>query len=318
MRRIWSQLTAYYNEHDPYAAQWLKNLIVNKLIPYGVVDQRDILDVRPSDIKGFTSCHFFAGLGGWPYALRLAGWPDNKPVWTGSCPCQPFSAAGKSAAFDDERHLWPALFHLIEQCEPERFFGEQVASKDGLAWLDLVQADMEGASYAVGAVDTCAAGFGAPHIRHRLYIGAARLADGESRRWGQERQNGNGKYFGDTAQGDAARFSSGCGSGRLADASGEGLQGRCSAERTNERSDGQITPRGSFGAAHPTNGFWKNADWLGCRDEKWRPVEPGAFPLVDGIPGRVGRLRAYGNAIVPHQAATFIGAFEEATKEQLR
>jgi DNA (cytosine-5)-methyltransferase 1 len=61
----------------------------------------------------------------------------------------------------------------------------------------------------------------------------------------------------------------------------------------------------------PTNGFWRDADWLLCRDGKWRPVEPGTSPLAHGVPGRVGQLRAYGNAIVPQVAAEVIGAFME-------
>jgi DNA (cytosine-5)-methyltransferase 1 len=162
-------VTAYYNEHDPFAAAWLRELIADGLIAPGEVDERSIEDVRPSDLAGFVQCHFFAGIGIWSLALRQAGWPDDAPIWTGSCPCQPFSAAGKGGGFDDERHLWPAFHWLIEQCGPELVLGEQVASKDGLAWLDLVSADVEASGYAFGAADTCAAGFGAPHIRQRLY-----------------------------------------------------------------------------------------------------------------------------------------------------
>jgi DNA (cytosine-5)-methyltransferase 1 len=139
---------AYYNEIDPFAGAWLRNLAAAGLIAPGDVDERSIADVRPSDLAGYTQCHFFAGIGAWSHALRSAGWADSRAVWTGSCPCQPFSAAGKGGGFDDERHLWPAFFHLIEQCGPRVVFGEQVASKDGLAWLDLVQADLEGAGYA--------------------------------------------------------------------------------------------------------------------------------------------------------------------------
>lgn len=152
---------AYYNEFDPYAAEWLRNLIAAGHIAPGEVDQRSIEDVRPSDLAGYTQCHFFAGIGVWSYALRRAGWADSRPVWTGSCPCQPFSAAGQGNGFSDERHLWPAWFHLISQCQPAAIFGEQVASKDGLAWLDLVLSDLEAAGYARGAVDLCAAGVGA-------------------------------------------------------------------------------------------------------------------------------------------------------------
>ncbi|WP_146074525.1 DNA cytosine methyltransferase, partial [Pectobacterium brasiliense] len=162
-------MTAYYNEIEPYAAQWLRNLIAANLIAPGIVDERSIEDVTPSDLAGFTQCHFFAGIGVWSYALRRAGWPDDKPVWTGSCPCQPFSAAGKGDGFADERHLWPSFFHLIEQCKPPVVFGEQVASSDGLEWFDLVQADLENAGYAATAFDICAAGVGAPHIRQRLF-----------------------------------------------------------------------------------------------------------------------------------------------------
>ena len=121
---------AYYNENDAFAAQWLRNLIAARLIADGEVDERSITEVRPDDLKGFTQAHFFAGIGGWPYAMRLAGWPDDKPAWTGSCPCQPFSAAGKRSGVADERHLWPAWFHLIGECRPPIIFGEQVDAQD--------------------------------------------------------------------------------------------------------------------------------------------------------------------------------------------
>ncbi|WP_195765976.1 DNA cytosine methyltransferase, partial [Yersinia enterocolitica] len=135
-------MTAYYNEIDPYAAQWLRNLIRAGHIAPGYVDERSIEDVRPDDLREFTQCHFFAGVGVWSYALRQAGWPDDKPVWTGSCPCQPFSAAGKGDGFNDDRHLWPSFAWLIEQHRPSIVFGEQVASKAIDAWIDLVQTDM--------------------------------------------------------------------------------------------------------------------------------------------------------------------------------
>ncbi len=182
-------MTAYYNEIDPFAAQWLRNLIAAGHIAPGEVDERSIVEVRPADLAGFDQCHFFAGVGVWSYAIRLAGWSDNRPVWTGSCPCQPFSAAGAGKEFADERHLWPTWFQLIRVCRPVAVFGEQVASRDALAWLDHVCADLEGEGYAVGAVDTCAAGYGAPHIRQRLYW----VADGElARLEGYERHGGNG------------------------------------------------------------------------------------------------------------------------------
>ena len=166
-------MRAYYNEHDRFAAAWLRELIVDGLIPDGWVDERDIQTVQPSDLDGFDQCHFFAGIGGWAYALDLAGW--DGPVWTGSCPCQPFSQAGKGEGFKDARHLWPAWFRLIRECRPPVVFGEQVGGPDGYHWLDLVSTDLEEAGYAFGAADLAAAGVGAPHIRQRLYF----VADAE-------------------------------------------------------------------------------------------------------------------------------------------
>src|SRR6185437_15174941 len=163
-------MTAYYNEIDPYCAQWLRNLIAAGHIAPGDVDERSIEDVRPDDLRGFTQCHFFAGIGVWSAALRLAGWPDDRPLWTGSCPCQPFSAAGKGAGFADERHLWPAWAWLIGECRPAVILGEQVASKDIDPWIDLVQADVEAMGYALGCVPFPSAGVGAPHIRARAYF----------------------------------------------------------------------------------------------------------------------------------------------------
>jgi len=112
-----SATDSYYNEIDPYAAQWLRNLIEAGHIARGVVDTRSIVDVRADDIRGFTQAHFFAGIGGWSLAARLAGWPDDRPVWTGSCPCQGFSAAGKGGGFDDPRQFAEFISAFME-CRP--------------------------------------------------------------------------------------------------------------------------------------------------------------------------------------------------------
>jgi DNA (cytosine-5)-methyltransferase 1 len=326
----------YYNEIDPYAAAWLRNLIMADLIAPGDVDERSIEDVQPAELRGYTQCHFFAGIGVWSKALRSAGWSDDRPVWTGSCPCQPFSAAGKGGGFDDERHLWPAWEWLIRHGKPREvpILGEQVASKPGLAWLDVVHADLEGQGYSVGAVDLCAAGVGAPHIRQRLFFVAD--ADGwHSRAEGIQRsgehglvaQDGragpgsladttdaNGRSGVDGAQtGTRAQGKRGRGSrlGRVDDsvvghADNPGSQGRGVSGATQGRlGAGERAAR----AAGATNGFWAAAEWLACIDGKARPVEPGTFPLAHGINSRVGRLRAYGNAIVAPVAEEFIRAY---------
>lgn len=186
----------FYNENDPKAAAWLRELIGDGLIPDGVVDERSIVDLVPADLGGYVQCHFFAGIGGWSKALRLADWPEDRPCWTGSCPCPPFSCAGKKKLcpkcggkpiphplktgifacvecghewFADGRHLWPEFLRLISERQPPVVFGEQVSGADGQIWLAGVRATLEAVGYGVGAIDTCSAGVGAPNIRQRLY-----------------------------------------------------------------------------------------------------------------------------------------------------
>lgn len=293
---------SYYNENDPFAAAWLRELIAEGLIADGVVDDRSIEAVEASDLEDFTQCHFFAGIGVWSYALRLAGWPDDRPVWTGSCPCQPFSAAGKRTGTADERHLWPFLYHHISQLRPVVFFGEQVAGKGGLAWFDTVSDDLEAASYTVGSADLCAAGFGAPHIRQRLYFVAERMDDAaSSRRFRAVEEPEN------EARDEARLCTSGAGSGYggMADSNQSGLERRPGSE------SGSVEQ--SVGAGRLA-GFWRNSDWVYCRDQKYRPVEPGTFPLAHGAANRVGRLRGYGNALVAPVAQAFIESYLEVER----
>ena len=339
-------MSAYYNEIDPYAAEWLRNLIKAGHIADGVVDDRSISDVRPEELFEFTQCHFFAGIGIWSRALRGAGWADERPVWTGSCPCQPFSGAGKRAGASDERHLWPHWNHLIQECRPSTIFGEQVASKDGLGWLDLVQTDMEAKDYAFGAFDLSASGFGAPHIRQRLWF-VADTDNAGSQGWiprgpDQEREDQHGHagrngatHIGvgntdlhDGRHGDRALTSDG--QARVEHGSASATIGLADTQRNEQRegrgarregqardergteSSGRGTTNGlDRGPSGKTNGHWRDADWLFCRDGKWRPVEPSTCPLVDGATSRVGRLRAYGNGIVPQVAQGLIESYME-------
>jgi DNA (cytosine-5)-methyltransferase 1 len=159
----------YYNENHPGTVQWLHNLIARRLIPAGDVDDRSIIDVKPSDLRGYRQVHLFAGIGGWSYAARLAGWPDERELWTASCPCQPFSPAGRKLGLNDPRHLWPYVARLVGACQPTCVVGEQTSSALGYAWFDGVAADLEEAGYACAAVDIPAVALGAPHRRQRLW-----------------------------------------------------------------------------------------------------------------------------------------------------
>lgn len=329
-------MAVYYNDSDPAACAWLRDLIAAGHLPAGEVDERSILDVEPSDLRGFTQCHFFAGIGGWPHALRLAGVAEDRPVWTGSPPCQPFSQAGQRKGQNDDRHLAPAFLRLVAACRPDLVFGEQVASAAVLgpsgrtaataaegtadwAWFDALATDLEAASYAVAAADLPAACIGAPHIRQRLFFGAVSLgaaAGGLGHGLGARSQGRRGMSGGaDQRAAGAAGLAGG-----LADADGRiaghgelqrGRQYRCQPQDGGaDRLVECAAPTGT-GA---TDGIWRDPDWLRCRDGRWRPVEPGTFPLADGIPGRMGLLRGYGNAIVPPLAAEFVTAFMESLR----
>jgi DNA (cytosine-5)-methyltransferase 1 len=300
-------MAAYYNEIEPYAAQWLRNLIVAGHISEGDVDERSIVEVEVSDLKKYDQCHFFAGIGVWSYALRRAGWADGRKVWTGSCPCQPFSAAGFKEGFDDERHLWPVWAKLIAQCRPDVIFGEQVASRDALAWLDAVHADLEDEDYAVGTVDLCAAGVGAPHLRQRLWWVAD--AQGHGRR--EERPVAGRDVEGDRPKRLRAGSMPGSDAGKLGNANGQRPQvgSGTTVGRRAVRIEGPTAAK-----AGAVSGYWETADLVWCQDGKYRPVEPGTFPLAHGVTNRVGRLRATGNALVAPVAEAFVKAYMQTTE----
>lgn len=263
-------MTAYYNDNDAYVADWLDNLIHERLIAPGEVDRRSIVAVRPADLVGFDQCHFFAGIGGWSAGLRLAGWRDDRKCWTGSCPCGPFSGIGKQLGFDDERHLWPAWHELIRECRPTVIFGEQVASAS--AWLRLVRSDMEALGYAVGAIPFEAASAGADHLRDRFWF----VGD-------------------DPCQRHACAMVDRVGT-RLERLAGYGVN----------RRRWKIAPRSITTASSQQRADF---EWFIGADGKARRAKSGIRLLANDVHARVDKLRALGNAVVPQAAAAFIAAY---------
>jgi len=295
----------YYNEIDKKAAAWLRELIVNGLIPKGRVDERDIREIRPRELEGFAQCHFFAGIGGWSYALRLANWPESKSVWTGSCPCQPFSIAGQSRGTDDERHLWPAFRWLIAQCRPSIVFGEQVASADGRKWLSGVRVDLESMGYDVGAADLCAAGVGSPHIRQRLWW----VADSTgSPRAQHERESRQGLRREAAAQNPTECENVVDWTRSVWLPCRDGKQRRVPARGIPNT---EITERGPVQEEHArwwTSETGRSSRGIQAPGYDRLEAEPTLFPLADGVSDRMGLLRGAGNAIVPEVAERFIEA----------
>ena len=165
-------MLVYYNENDRAKAEWMRRLMDKGHLPEGDIDTRSITEVRAHELKKYDQCHFFAGIGTWAMAGALAGWSD-RPYWTGSCPCPPFSRANwyknERKGFKDERHLYPIWQELIAQRKPPVIFGEQVGDRDGQEWREVVQVSLEQIRYAFGGVSVAAASVGAPQIRQRLY-----------------------------------------------------------------------------------------------------------------------------------------------------
>lgn len=273
-------MSVYYNEWEPYCAEWLRNLIREGLIADGDVDERSIEDVEPADLRGYTQCHFFAGIGGWSYALRLAGWPDDRHVWTGSCPCQDFSVAGKREGFGGNRDLWPSWFRLINKRSPNVVFGEQVANAP--EWVDRAASNMENQGYAFGALVVPAHAIGASHRRARLWF----VADANSNRLERGGSRGGAR--------EASRSPARGETGRTHNAVAAFPHRR----------------EFSFIGEARRVGREESIRWNGC----WEAApQPFVCSGSNGIPGRMGQLRAYGNAIVPQVAAEFIGAYMDAS-----
>lgn len=282
-------MSNYYNEHDPKAAAWLRELIKAGLIPDGDVDERSITEINANELYPYTQCHFFAGIGGWSLALQLAGVPATTRLWTGSCPCQPFSIAGKGLAQADERHLWPTFFDLIKECKPDFVFGEQVASAIGHGWLDGVSSDLESENYACGAAVLGAHSVGAPHIRQRLYW----VADSElcrRERIKVEQCTGILKTMDGKEESQFAISPHSASFRRLADSSsdsGVGRVGDSNSEQTDSTKQGQ--PLSSERLLR----CWDSSRLVACRDGKTRriPTEPLLQRVANGIPLAVDYLR---------------------------
>lgn len=270
---------AYYNEHDKFAAQWLRNLIAAGHIAPGEVDERSILNVQPGDLAGFTQCHFFAGIGGWSLAARLAGWPDGRSLWTGSCPCQPFSIAGEGKGQSDDRHLWPEQFRLIDARRPDVWMGEQVTAAIGKDWLDGVLNDLEGIGYTGRAAVVPACAVDAPHRRDRIWIVADTAGDGREQ----------GEQAAETTR-----------HGKVPASANSGAMANAYRDQRHWRSGPLQVGRNAIEGETSRGGRKHRAQWR---------TKPGLGLLAHGVPGRVGRLRAYGNAIVPQVAAEVIRAY---------
>ena len=316
-------MTAYYNEIDPAAVEAIRCLMEDGVIAPGVVDDRSIKDVEANDLRGFTQCHFFAGAGTWSLAARHAGWADTDRLWSASCPCQPFSAAGKGLGADDPRHLWPDLYRLIHTARdtgfgPSVLVGEQVAGKAGYAWFDGVCADLAREGIAARVVDFPALAVDAPHERNRLYWCAV---DNANPSWGLQSERRKPTQRGWAGDADAFNLchplgaglegqrGHGDGSSALASANGGGEQRRSIFGPRESDSEDQKRTYGQSG--RPNGSYWSDHEWLICHDGKARRAKPGTCLLVNGLAGRIPAWRLAGNGIVLPAAVEVLAALRE-------
>lgn len=284
-------MPAYYNEIDADAAHALRNLIAGGWIAAGDVDERSVVDVRPDDLRGYTQCHFFAGLGGWPLAFRIAGWPDERPVWSGSCPCQPGSVAGRQLGFADPRHLWPAWRELIAVRRPTEVFGEQVAAWS--AWIALVRGDLEAVDYAMGAVPIEAACAGGYQLRDRYFF----VARSNDAKWRSDESAWNNTIGPATGRNESYRD--------VAERRRRSLVGAPGLGWGEGWTEHELRSRGLSAAVASVG----DSQVIECPDARWRPLPPPRVRWVGNeIPARISKLRLLGNAIDPYLAAAFIEA----------
>ena len=366
----------YYNEIEPFACHWLEHLMADGFIAEGHIDNRSIRDIQPEELEGYTQCHFFAGIGVWSYALRQAGWSDDRPIWTGSCPCQPFSQAGLHKGDKDDRHLWPEFHRLIKECRPSAIIGEQVSGKGGFQFFDLLQTNLEAENYSATAVDLGAHSAGTTHSqgfhkRQRLYWVAENLghsAEIGRGRWAKEcrdhkwesgesvkgdgnairNQSGRRVETVSMANANSVRQESlkenddrqtkmdeskrptahlthdvGCSdSVSMADTHSQRSQGSRVVSQDHRHTEGRTEEVG-FGATdsehcgsdNQNDSGW-NYDLIWCRDQKWRPVECGTYPMADATPNRIHILKAVGNAIPADTAKIFIESYMESVVDR--
>ncbi len=213
-------------------------------------------------------------------------------VICGGFPCQPFSAAGKRCGAEDDRNLWPEFRRIVEEVRPRWVVAENVPGLIKL-YLDTVLSDLEGLGYTTGQVVIPAVAFDAPHRRDRLWIVANSDTAGLEKRQSKSSHNG-------TKQPAIKRGSA------MANTSGAKSNGWHNGAEWGQRGQGNASQNGGSGGR--------------VEDVGW-PIEPPVGRVAHGIPRRVDRLRALGNAVVP-QAAEHIGRLiievEQLQNERIR
>lgn len=228
----------------------------------------------------------------------------------GGFPCQPVSLAGRGLAQADDRWLWPAAAAVVRDLQPSWVLLENVPGLLGRGMGDVL-GDLAACGYDAEWDCVPAATVGAPHLRDRVFIVA---------------------YPGrEAGRPEAGASVASAGGGTVRERPPEpGGRGRAVADAENQRqqlrqTEGQRPrrPTSSGPALGDTDGQRRNQR-AGLRQDQpsesrppsvflaapahsgWWATEPDVGRVAHGVPARVDRLRALGNAVVP-QVAEHIG-----------
>ena len=234
----------------------------------------------------------------------------------GGFPCQPFSVAGNKRGKDDSRYMWPEFSRLVAEIKPRWVVAENVPGILRIA-ADDVCSDLERQGYSVGIWDFEAAAVGARHRRERIFFVAhprCTLRQGIS----------EARDLRETTGTRNAHAVERPGSSHAADTDevrcnvrGFEEQGVERQEQTCNQADtgreAPADPDGSRCKGYFSGRLQQTHSAIGLRG-RWEP-EPDVDRVVNGLPHRVDRLRALGNAVVPQQVYPIFKAIMEADKE---
>ena len=273
-----------YNDNERYPCEILDKHIAAGELPEGDIYFGDIESIYNSTFENYTSWHLFAGIGGIPYGLRLGGWHDEWPILTAGFPCQPVSNAGKKLAQADPRWLWPEVVRVLRVVRPAVILLENTPGLLSRGMGDVLR-DLAESGYDAKWRVLSAADVGAPHLRERVWIVAYPISQRHAKKWNARQRQHT----------EIVR-----GGGSMANPENEGNVRRVGTHGQDESIAG--------GGYHDGTGAKRNDG------REWWSIEPELGRVAHGVPDRVERLKALGNAVVPQVVAALVPWILEEAK----